>query len=291
MRKFFKISAFILLSGIIIFFLISVYFSVRFVSPNRVNIGSAPIVDNVTFENVTFRTNDNLNIRGWYSKPDTGNKVIILLHGYKANRLENFGKALMLKKYGYGVLTYYARACGESDGEHISLGYYETKDLFAAIEFVKSKGSKEIGLIGFSQGGATIVQSSEFLPEEVKFVILESVFPDLRSAVNTRFVKYFGIPGVLGSLFMVPVSEFILKLDVDDVSPYNNIRKLHVPVLIMVGENDTSLPLKEAFLLSEVSNEPTEWHVIKNAIHKDLFETNSVEYEQNVVEFLNHFFK
>jgi len=290
MKKVVKISALILLLICLTFAAISFYFAFDFISPNNCTIGNAPLSSGISFENVQFKTEDGLQIRGWYSKPDTGSKVIILLHGFKGSRVEGFEKCLMLKKYGYGVLLFDSRACGESEGDQISLGYYETMDLLAAIDFLKNRRIDHIGLIGFSQGGATITLAANKFPKEVKFVILESVFPTLRSAVDSRFMKYFGIPGFIGGFLMIPFAELMLTLDVDDISPYDNMKNLKIPVLVAVGEKDSRLKLKEALLLSEIANEPSEWAVIENAEHEDLFKGNKSDYEVKIIKFIKKYF-
>ncbi|MEO7357003.1 MAG: hypothetical protein ABIY50_05760 [Ignavibacteria bacterium] len=70
----------------------------------------------MNFENVTFKTSDNINLKGWFSKGSDSSKTIILLHGYKANRTELIPKAKIFKDAGYNILLYDARGCGESDG-------------------------------------------------------------------------------------------------------------------------------------------------------------------------------
>lgn len=286
MKRFLKYS--IILFAILLFCFtgISYYFAVKFIEPNKTAVNNP---DPSIFKDVEFQTTDGVNIKAWYVEPDSAKQVIILLHGYKGNRLETYKKALMLRKNGYGVLLYDARACGESSGEKISLGYYEKYDLLAAIKFLTHKNIQQIGLIGFSQGGATIALTAKDLPKEVKFAILESVFPDIRSAVNERFLKYFKIPGMFGAIFIIPFCEYILNLDVDDISPYENMKYFKIPILVMYGNQDSRLSVKEAFLLVENGNNQTDWLPIEGAEHGDLYNFAGDEYEKKVIPYIKEY--
>jgi pimeloyl-ACP methyl ester carboxylesterase len=276
----------------VIFTALSYRFAVQFTEPHNTEIGNLPDSLSSKFNSVYFKTKDSLLLNGWYAAPDTGSSAVILLHGYRSNRLEMMPRALMFMKYGFGALVYDARACGESEGNHISFGYYEKNDLLAATDFLKKTGIKHIGLDGFSQGGATIVLAGDSFPQEVKFAIIESTYPSLRSAIDTRFRKYLYIPGCAGGLIMIPIAESIINADIDDIAPVNVIGKLKVPLLIMAGGNDSRLKTSDAYMLLEAAGSNSDWHIIRGAEHEDLYLFNKNEYEAEVIEFvLKNFIK
>ncbi len=162
------------------FIFISCFFANAFLSPNRVSIGAPPAKFN--FEIVSFRTSDNLLIKGWYSRYSDTSATIILLHGYKANRLEMISRCEIFRNGGYNLLLYDARGCGESEGDLVSFGYYEIRDLLAALRFLKVNGDSEIAVYGFSQGGATILMAADSL-KDIKCIIAEGTFDKLENAV------------------------------------------------------------------------------------------------------------
>lgn len=269
---------------------VSYYFALKFTGSHNSNIGDIPdSLKNFT-ENVSLKTQDSLNIKGWYMKPDTGRSAIIFLHAYGSNRLEMLPRALMFRRYGFGAFIYDARACGESEGEHVSFGAYEIFDLKAAIKFLKDKGIENIGLIGFSQGGATICMGSSHLPLEIKFAVIESTFPNLLSAIDTRFRKYFLLPGSVGGALMIPLAEDLMQMYVDDISPVRYIISINTPVLVMYGSNDSRLRREDAYKVYEESNKPKEWHEFDGAEHEDLYLYNKNEYEDVVMTFIKKYF-
>jgi len=111
------------------------------------------------YEDVTLRTRDGVELRGWFirgSKPST----VIVLHGYTSSRFdESYIKPTvsLLAKEGFNVLVYDQRAHGESGGVYTTLGYREVEDLNDVVEWLrrsKPEASKSVGVIGFSMGGA-----------------------------------------------------------------------------------------------------------------------------------------
>ena len=77
---------FIIFSFVFVYFFIASYHSLIETPPNEMN-----------FEYVTFKTSDNIQLKGWLSKATDTSKTIILLHGYKTNRSEMIPKAKIFK--------------------------------------------------------------------------------------------------------------------------------------------------------------------------------------------------
>lgn len=108
------------------------------------------------YENIEFRSADGVALSGWYIPPKN-NAVVILLHGYYADRRQVLPVAKILVRHGYGILMYDQRATGESQGQVRSLGWLDIPDVEQAVAFVRSRpGAKNslIGLYGCSVGGA-----------------------------------------------------------------------------------------------------------------------------------------
>ncbi|MCB0457859.1 MAG: alpha/beta fold hydrolase, partial [Flavobacteriaceae bacterium] len=149
--------------------------------------------------------------------------------------LEMLPKADLFKEMGYDVLLYDARACGESEGEIVSLGYYEKEDLIAAVNYLKGIGKKEIAVYGFSQGGATAIMAASGIPD-LKCIISEATFDNLENAIDNRFRKYLFVPGYIGTIFMKPEAEKILGISIEKIQPVKEISKIKIPIFIIGAE-------------------------------------------------------
>ena len=66
-------------------------------------------------------------------------------------------RARLLQRYGFSVLLIDLQGHGETLGEAITFGYRESRDVTAALAWLKSSTGppRRIGIIGCSLGGAT----------------------------------------------------------------------------------------------------------------------------------------
>ncbi len=275
------------LGGVLLLFLVASWVLAHvFIRPRPCSVGQPPGDFPGRLESVSFGTSDSITIRGWYVAGATpASPTVILLHGYTDNRTKMLGRARMLRDAGYGALLYDARGCGESDGERISMGYYETADLIAAIGYLHSRGSAPIGVIGVSQGGATIALASGRLGG-VGCAILESTYDDMRHAIDRRLRHYAGIPGWIGASMLIPIAESSLGCRVGMISPVCRIGKLGCPLLIISGESDTRVPPEDTRRLYDAASEPKRLWLVPAADHEDLQRAAPAEYQRRVLGFL-----
>lgn len=90
------------------------------------------------YENVYFKTEDKVQLRGWFiPSAQYSNKTIILMHGWGMNRADILKNTYFLHDLGFNLFYFDFRALGESGGKTSSIGYLEIKDAAAAIRFLK----------------------------------------------------------------------------------------------------------------------------------------------------------
>ena len=150
---------------IVAFLGLSAYLGASATRVERVAIEGSPANKGLTFEDVSFLSkSDGLTLRGWYLPSQDSEQIIIMLHGGEMHRadpsIDMLGIAAELIDNGYNVLMFDMRGHGESEGERLSAGYHERKDLLGAIDFVKGRGFERIGVLGFSMGGATALMTA-----------------------------------------------------------------------------------------------------------------------------------
>ncbi|HEX2788499.1 MAG TPA: alpha/beta fold hydrolase [Ignavibacteria bacterium] len=246
--------------------------------------------ENVQFEEVSFETSDSVTIRGWYFAKENFNKCIILLHGFKANKMEPLPRVQMFLENGFNVLIYDARGHGESEAALNSIGFYEQEDLTAAVNFINDKNINNIYCDGISQGGATIVYAlANGKLKNVKAVILESVYDDLHKAIDNRFKKYTLLPADVAGYFMVKFAEDRLDISVSQMKPYESIKKINIPVLIISGTDDSNTKVEDTDHLFENANSPKELVMFEGAGHEDLYKFNQELYKKSLISFLNNY--
>ncbi len=123
---------------------------------------SAPREDGLVYREVTFASDDGLQLSGWYL-PSQNGAAVILVHGYGGNRLAMLPHARMLARHGYGVLLYDMRAHGNSEGRLFALGWDATADVLGALVYLRGRAGinpTRIGALGVSVGGQVVLQAA-----------------------------------------------------------------------------------------------------------------------------------
>lgn len=159
-------------------------------APKNFSVGNAPI--DLKAVNVEFPSESGATIHGWFIQGRKGAGAICLMHGIRASRLDLIERARFLSRAGYTVLLFDFQAHGESKGEHITIGYLESRDAQAAVKFLKEKSPDEkIGVIGISMGGAAALLSKPAL--EIDTLVLEEVYSTIEVATANRLATSFGV--------------------------------------------------------------------------------------------------
>jgi len=216
------------------------YISIR---PPKIVSSITPRNLNMSYEQVSFPTVDGLTLRGWFVPSEKkAAKTLILLHGYPADK-GNILPALAFLHADFNLLLFDFRYLGESEGSYSTAGAKEVEDLLAAIRFLKTRGIEEVGVWGFSMGGAVGLMTIDKAPE-IRAVVSESSYASLREMA----LQLFRVP-----LLNYPMAYLIgfwaklfLGIDVRDVSPAEKIRNTTVPILITHSSTDAVVPFSQA---------------------------------------------
>ena len=235
----------IVVSVLIIISLWGFYSSIR---PPKIISSLTPRDLKMNYEDVSFKTADGLTLRGWYiPSAKATQKTLILLHGYPADK-GNILPALAFLHEDFNLLLFDFRYLGRSEGSYSTAGAKEVEDLLAAIQFLKSRGVKEVGVWGFSMGGAVTLMAIEKAPE-IRAVISESSYASLADMtfelLPIPLLNYpiANLVGVWAKLF--------LGIDVRDASPADRIRNTKIPILLIHSSADAVIPFSHARLLQQ----------------------------------------
>jgi uncharacterized protein len=236
---------FIVFSVLIIISLWGFYSSIR---PPKIISSITPRDLKMNYEDVSFKTADGLTLRGWYiPATKTSQKTLILLHGYPADK-GNILPALAFLHEDFNLLLFDFRYLGKSEGSYSTAGAKEVEDLLAAIQFLKTRGVTEVGVWGFSMGGAVALMAIEQAPE-VRAVISESSYASLADmAFELLRIPLLNYP----IAYLVGVwAKLFLGIDVRDASPADRIRNTKIPILLIHSSADAVIPFSHARSLQQ----------------------------------------
>ncbi len=240
------------------------------------------------FENVYFKTEDGVQIKGWFIPNPSSDKTIILMHGWGMNRGDVFKNTYFLHDLGYNLMYFDFRALGESGGTVSSIGYLEVKDLQAAIKFLKDTrpfACEKIGLYGLSMGGMVAICEAAQNPE-IKCVVAEASYYSFRRVVSRWAWVHNKVPYFPLMPIVLHYMRRNLAANPERYSPKYNIPKIAPrPVFIIHGRYDNLVPAAQAKMLFKCAGEPKEIWLVPGAKHNKCAEVGGYEYKQRLADF------
>lgn len=237
------------------------------------------------YEDVSFKTSDGLTLRGWFipSKNNKTGAVIIVGHGYPFSKSDVLPFALFLHD-DYNLLYYDFRYFGESQGKYTTVGWKEKEDVKVAINYLKNRKDidrDKIGAFGFSLSASTFIMAENGF----KAIVADSPYASLDNMIKQSY-KIFGpfkFPFVILTKIL---AKIVFGLNTNEISPEESIKELEIPVLLIHGDKDSQIPLKNSEAIYKNSNKSlTELWIVPNADHGASHATNPRKYEERVLDF------
>jgi uncharacterized protein len=232
-------------------------------------------------------------LSGWWIGGQPGGGCMVLMHGVRRNRLSMARRAELLHRCGFAVLLFDFQAHGASPGRAITFGHLEAMDATAAVEFAQKRlPAERLGVIGVSLGGAAALLGP--VPLKVDALVLESVFPDLRTALINRLHIYLGpVWGTALAPILAPMFRLlmwaVLGVRATTLRPIDHIAGVTAPVLIASGTRDRSTTIEEARTLFHHATDPKQFWAVEGAGHVNLERHNPAAYWRIVLPFITRY--
>lgn len=214
-------------------------------------------------EKIFFKNSKGDRLCGILSNPTEQKEtpVIILCHGFSTSkdsythvRLEK-----ILNDRGISTLRFDFFGHGESEGKFEKITVSEAvDDLQNAIQLLRESGYKKIGLVGSSFSGmASLLTASK--TDELYILALKSPVSDYIGLIiahaNQEEIKTWREKGFID---IIGANEEKLKLnysffdDAQKLDGFESAKKIRIPVLIVHGDKDDTVPIKQSIKISSL---------------------------------------
>lgn len=200
----------------------------------------------------------------YYPLHNTPLPCVIYGHGNCGSRLDAADIVRTLLPLGISVATLDFAGSGLSEGEFVSLGYYEKEDIGAIVEYMRQQRRvKTIVLWGRSMGAvAALLYASEDL--NIAFLVLDSPFASLTELIKEQTSRLQWLPSGLSSPLVRQIRKVIAKtvhFDIEAVCPLLVISKCKAPCAFIHAADDVLISIRHSQrLLSLYPNQSKSLH-------------------------------
>ena len=230
-------------------------------TPPRTPMLRTPEEYGMEYENISFTTEDGINIKGWFI-PAESIKVIICNHFSPANKYGFAGhlegldfaggfEVNFLPRYkalhdaGYNVLAYDLRGHGESDSGEKDLsgvGYWEWQEVLASIDYIKQRSdtaNHDISLMSMCMGANATLNAMEKKPDAFADIkCLLAIAPLKGRTTIERNCEHMQIPVEEGVAAFEPIYNNLTGLHVEDHNIIPKAKNINVPTFFVQVRND-----------------------------------------------------
>ena len=225
------------------------------------SVPEATAADGLGAEDVWLRTEDGVAIHGWWVKSEGSRLATLFLHGNAGNIGHRAGHIREIVAAGSDVLIIDYRGYGRSQGRPTERGL--KADAGAAWDYLAARG-KPIVIHGESLGAAVGVELATRRP--AAGLVLEAPFTSLRSEAG----------------YVAPVLGPLLVWGFDSKS---RIASLRVPLLVIHGDRDRTVPCRLGRELFDAAPGPKSFWAVRGADHNDILDAAGPEFRERLRRF------
>lgn len=185
-------------------------------------------------------SDDGLKLKGFYVN-NNSDTTVIFVHGYQSTPFNSFsGAAKALHKKGYNLFFVYQRAHGKSEGQYVTFGIKERKDILKWTHKINEVYSpKNIIIYGISMGCATSSMALSLnMPSNVKCAVLDCGFNKPHKEI-VHESKNMGKKGGEIIIYFVNIyCKLIAGFSLFETSASKSLSKVTIPCLFIHSEGD-----------------------------------------------------
>ncbi|MCC5848542.1 MAG: alpha/beta fold hydrolase [Verrucomicrobia bacterium] len=237
-------------------------------------------------ETLTFTSEDEISLEAWYVNRGDERPLVILFHGYAAEKSSLIPAAQAFLSLGTSVMLVDFRGSGGSSASYTTLGVHEALDVAAAVRFAReSLGHSRVVVFGQSMGSAAILRAIAHHGVEPGGIILESVFDSMRHTVRNRF-HAMGLPAAGGAELLVFWGGRQWNFNGFSHKPMDDAKSVNCPALFLHGALDPRATLAEARRVYDAVSSPKVFSSFDDAGHVPLVQHAPERWRKKVSDLL-----
>ena len=272
--------------GWVPWFLAGIATTRRFQFPDKENAGLTPASLQLASEEVTFRSADGVELKGWWVGAPGAKGTVVMVHGLNRSRIEMLRRAPFVHRAGWNALLFDLRHHGESGGQATTFGAHEREDVKAAVRLARERSPGPVVAWGVSLGGASVVFAAAE-DADVAGVICDSSFRSLDDTVRHHVQLFRGFRWWMRLVPAWPVADLAVfwmgrrggfdpaAADVQAAAA----RLAGRPALFVANSDDRRMPKEIAFDLKAAAGPDAEVLIVPGKSHGGAWRDGQAAYE------------
>lgn len=234
--------------------------------PGR-DIGPAPDVIGLEYEDVRLTTTDGERLHGWFVPHPSARATLLFAHGNAGNISHRLDSIRLFHDLGLAVLIFDYRGYGLSSGTTTEQGTYRDAD--AAWHYlVDERGISPAAIVLFGRSLGAAVIADLAARARPGAVILESAFTS--------------VPDMAARLYPWLPVRWLASYRYDNAE---KVRKFTAPVMVIHSRDDEIIPFGQGEQLFAAANEPKQFLELDGG-HNDGFHVSRKVYRPAVEAFI-----
>ncbi len=249
---------YLLLTPLVIIALILIVLHIGFKAPRIVETNT-PENSGMSYVSMYINTQKNKKLFAWFipveeetafanSSSVMNAPLIIIVHGWGSNMEFMLPVAKLFHQASLNVLLFDARCHGKSDGDNYSALPRFSEDIAHVIKYARKNivFNGQIILLGHSVGAGAVLYYTS-VKNDISAVISLSAFAD-PEWIMTRYLEKIKLPKKLIDIFLSYI-QWVIGHKFAEIAPVNTIKKITIPVLLIHGRDDNTVPVSDAYVI------------------------------------------
>jgi len=209
-----------------------------------------------------------IKLGAWYCSGKNTDQLVILFHGYGAEKSATIPEAKAFLDMGFSVLLVDFRGSGESSESYTTVGFKEADDVAAAVNYAKEHlPHRRIILYGQSMGAAAILRAVHSCGVHPDAIIVEAVFDNMLNTVCHRF-EAMRLPSFPCAELLVFWGGCQAGFNGFKHNPVEYAASVECPILFMHGESDPRAHIDEARRVFDAVHVPKQFKEFPKLRHE-----------------------
>ena len=206
------------------------------------------------YQTYVFTGNQQSQLSAWWiPSAIPSNTVVLLMHGWGANKSMMLPLAKPFHTAGYNLFVMDAHNHGDSQKRGVSTMPKFAEDVQSGSDWLKQNKaieSQQLIVVGHSVGAAAVLlAAAKGLKADLFVAIASFVHPELM--MQRHLHKLQTVPGLVKGVSSYV--QWVIGHKFDDIAPSTSVTKITLPTLLVHGDADQVIPLDDHHMLCNVA--------------------------------------